>query len=89
MEQLKNFEDIKDKRLQAFNRVQVAFNLVEQGNQVGSCAYLSQFNEEERVAMGLMTLNIKRLGWEQARKILTREVKFTDDSMPITMEAVH
>lgn len=78
--ELSNFNEIKDPYLRAFNRVQVAYNLVADGREHTSKEYMSQFSEPDRVAFAMVTQDIREQGFPTVRKNIVLKTKFTDDN---------
>lgn len=68
MVQMRNFNDVKDNYLRAYNRLVVAFNLNERGRKSDAVDYLSQFSDAEKLAIGAITIEIKVDGWKEVKK---------------------
>lgn len=77
--ELNNFQDIKDPYLRAFNRVQVVYSLNADGRKHTALQYMKPFSEADKVAMGMVTKDIRELGFTQVRKNIVLKTNFTDD----------
>lgn len=73
--QLNNFNHIKDRYLQAYNRVIVAFNLNDQGKEGEALAYLEQFNMQDKFSIGVLTADIKKRGFDAVKRTIRESVE--------------
>lgn len=68
------FNNVKDVRLQTWNRCAIVFNLTADRGPEDARAYAKQFNEEDRLRMSNMFKMIKQYGYETIRKACTPKV---------------
>lgn len=69
------FNDVENKKLQAWNRVATLFNLTsEYGEQEGS-NYSAHFSDEDKEAMKATLRLVKEVGYTQARSIANGNVQ--------------
>lgn len=71
MQTINRFDDIAHIPLRVYNRLVMAHNLLEDGGEVASRAYLDSFNEKERRQMLLMNAFVQKKGAEAAKKFVT------------------
>ena len=64
------FSDVEDKRLQAWNRVAVVYNITKDLSVGQGTAYAEQFEQEERLAMRGVVSEIKETSYEAVRKTI-------------------
>lgn len=65
------FNDIKDVRLQTWNRCAITFNLMADRGRDAAKAYVAQFNDEDKLRVNNMFELIKQYGYENIRKQCT------------------
>lgn len=78
-EQLNRFNDVQPKRLRVFNRVVVAFNLVDDFGKAALEDYLEDFSSLEQLEMQVMSAYIQKHGPEKVRKEVINGINFKDD----------
>lgn len=71
---LNNFNDITDHYLQAYNRLVIIFNLVEDNRKAEAREYLSQFDAFSRVSVGVITAEIKVKGFDVVKKKVSEKL---------------
>jgi hypothetical protein len=59
---ISKFDDVKDKKLQAYNRFTIAFNLNKEGRKADAKDYLEQFNKYEKLTIGAIAHEIREKG---------------------------
>lgn len=64
------FSDVEDKRLQAWNRVAVVYNITKDLSVGQGTAYAEQFEQEERIRMRGIVAEIKETSYEAVRKTI-------------------
>lgn len=65
------FNDVKDVRLQTWNRCAIVFNLAADSGKAAATAYAKQFNDEDRQRISNMFALIEKYGYENIRKRCT------------------
>ena len=73
------FNEVNPPRLKVFNRVVMAFNLLEDFGQARMEDYLEQFSLEDRLDIKVMSNYILKVGPDQARREVTKGLVFSDD----------
>lgn len=68
------FNDVKDVRLQTWNRCAIVFNLMADRGRDAAKAYMSKFNDEDKVRVNNMFELIRKYGYETIRKQCTPKV---------------
>lgn len=68
------FNNIKDVRLQTWNRCAIVFNLMADRGKAATQDYVSQFNDEDKVRINNMFKLIEKYGYETIRKQCTPKV---------------
>lgn len=68
------FNDVKDVRLQTWNRCAIVFNLMADRGRDAAKAYMSKFNDEDKVRVNNMFELIGKYGYETIRKQCTPKV---------------
>ncbi len=66
-----DFSDIEDKRLQAWNRVAVVYNITKDLNAAQGTKYAERFKQEERVAMREIVAEIQATSYDAVRKTIS------------------
>lgn len=65
------FNDIKDVRLQTWNRCAITFNLAADRGRDAAKEYIGKFGDEDRVRISNMFKLIEKFGYEAIRKQCT------------------
>lgn len=68
-----NFNDVDNKFVQAFNRLKVATNIMQQHGSVKSQKYIEQFSDFDRARMMAVAMDIKKRG----RDAVARDVQLS------------
>lgn len=68
------FNDVKDVRLQTWNRCAIVFNLMADRGRDAAKAYMSKFSDEDKVRINNMFELIGQYGYETIRKRCTPQV---------------
>lgn len=68
------FNDVKDVRLQTWNRCAIVFNLTADRGPSAAKAYVGRFGDEDRVRISNMFKLIEKYGYETIRKACTPKV---------------
>lgn len=71
---LNNFNDIEDLYLRAYNRLVVAFNLNSEGHKDKASKYISQFGDEDKVSIAVVTSDIQTQGWTAVKKLISEKL---------------
>ena len=71
---MSNFNDIQDKRLQAYNRCVMFYNCLEDAGRVPAQEYLSQFSMKDRLLMIDLIKEVKEKGLEPVKAKIIREM---------------
>lgn len=66
-----DFSDIEDKRLQAWNRVAVVYNITKDLSVGQGTAYAERFTQEERIAMRGIVAEIQATSYDTVRKSIS------------------
>lgn len=69
-----NFEHVEHTPLRVYNRAVFASNLLEDYGEEVTKNYFSQFTNNERISIALMIKQIKDLGVEATKKLVTRDL---------------
>lgn len=64
------FNDVADKRLQAWNRVAVVYNITRDLSAGQGTAYAEQFEQEDRILMHQIIADVKESGYDAVRKTI-------------------
>lgn len=72
-ELLPTFDDIKEPKLQAWNRLNVIFNIKENINNTAATEYSKQFTKDGKLAIMLLAAYITKHGYENTRRELFKE----------------
>lgn len=75
---MENFNNIKNKALQAFNRFMYATNLNNDFGVAYMTDYVSQFTEEDRKRMHTAGLMINNFGYKKVRELITEGMYFEE-----------
>lgn len=73
------FNEVEPRRLRVFNRVVMAFNIIDDFGPDQLKEYLSTFSTDERLEMQVMSAYIKKNGPDQVRKEVTEGLVFSDE----------
>lgn len=71
---LNKFEEINHLPLRVFNRVVFLNNLFADGGEEAAKSYVASFSEAEKKQMFVLSAYIKRVGVEQVRKEVTKNL---------------
>lgn len=67
---MNKFNEITDPVLRTFNRVQFSVNMRQDLGQAYTEEYINSFSDKEKQDMAQMLAFVRRVGWDQARKII-------------------
>lgn len=81
---MSNFNDVQYAPLRTFNRVQVACNLRADTGMAYAEDYINQFTREEKNEMNIMLGLIRKVGWEQARKLVNKNLPLSGETYAST-----
>lgn len=81
MNDLNNFNEVKDPTLRAYNRLAVAFNILNDVGSVESQEYLSQFSKVDIASIAAVATEMKRVGLEQFKKNFISTLTPEDDDL--------
>ena len=68
------FNNVKDVRLQTWNRCAIVFNLMADRGQAAVQEYVKQFNDEDKTRVNNMFKLIEKYGYDTIRKQCTPKV---------------
>ena len=73
------FNEVEPKRLRVFNRVVMAFNMLDDFGPSQLRNYIEEFSTTERLEMQVMSAYIKKHGPDKVRKEVTAGIEFRDE----------
>lgn len=76
---LNRFDDIEHYPIKTYNRAAVAYNLLEDFGLPTFEAYVMQFNDADRKAIGIMIEYVKYLGQKAVVSLITKDMDFSDE----------
>lgn len=77
------FDEVEPKRLRVFNRVVMAFNMLDDFGPSQLKNYLGEFSTTEQLEMQVMSAYIKKHGPDKVRKEVTAGIEFKDDGQKV------
>lgn len=80
-ETFKLFKDVEHIPLRTYNRVVMSFNIRSDFGNAVLQDYLSNFDENERKAMMVMTMFIQKHGYETVMKSVTKDLVIDEDQL--------